>query len=60
MLSLYGRQLLIPDYLFDVIEGVQKKGFEANIPSLKKRRDDLCAKYMDRIRVLINYFLFFR
>ena len=76
MLSLYGRQLLIPDYLSDVIEGVQKRAlriiypkaesyteslqFRAIIPTLKKRRDDLCAKYMDKIRVLINYFLFLR
>ena len=76
MLSLYDRQLLIPDYLSDVIEGVQKRAlriiypkaesytealqFTANIPSLKKRRDDLCAKYMDKKRVLINYFLFLK
>ena len=76
MLSLYDRQLLIPDYLSDVIEGVQKRGlriiypkaesytealqFRANIPSIKKRRDDLCAKYMDKKRVLINYFLFLK
>ena len=71
MLSLYGRQLLIPDYLSDVIEGVQNRALRiicpkaqsytkalqlANIPSLKKRRDDLC----DKIRVLINYYFFLR
>ena len=65
--------LLIPHYLSDVITGVQKRAlkiiypkaesytealqFRANMRTLKKRRDDLCAKYMDRIRVLINYFL---
>ena len=32
MLSLYGRQLLIPDYLSDVIDrGSPKKGFEDNL-----------------------------
>ena len=76
MLSLYGRQLLIPHYLSDVIEGVQKRAlriiyptaesymeelqFRANIPTLKKRRDDLCVRYMEKIRVIINYFLFIR
>ena len=34
--------------------------FRANIPTPKKRRDDLCVRYMDKIRVLINYFLFLK
>ena len=32
MLSLYGRQLLIPDYLSDVIEGVQKRALRIIYP----------------------------
>ena len=34
--------------------------FRANVPTLKKRRDDLCVRYMDKIRAIINYFLFLR
>ena len=56
----------IPDYLSDVIEGVQTRALRitypetesytealqlANIPSLKKTGwDDLCIKYMDKMK----------
>ena len=53
----------IPDYLADVIESVQKRPLvfpadesytealgQANLPTLKERREDLCCKYMEKMK----------
>ena len=41
MLSLYGRQLLIPDYLSDVIEGVQKRALRIICPKAESYTEAL-------------------